>query len=218
MSEIVGFIFHMILTETNRRFDDKKMEYFLNAENIEINTFLIFEKLMKIKMKEYYKFEDKNTQKRKEIPINKKSTFIFKKLLKSIDEELFNHLDFLKFQPIISCLKWVRLLFLRDFEFQQCLLVWDFVFKNIDFKVEVYDFKNNKVVKEEGNIIQYFDILDFICVAMFVNLKDKLMKEDYDMGAVQVLQNNQEIQAYFVLLLTEELMRILNRKVLRNGF
>lgn len=184
-------------------------------ENLELNTYFLFDKLMKVKMKELFRFENKNSSsKRLDIPINKKSVFIFKKLLKVVDEELYSHMDYHRFQPIISCLKWTRLLFVREFEFKQCTVVWDYIFKNIEFKVEVYDFRNNKVLKEDGEVVQYFDILDFICVAIYVSLKPKLMGQESEIGIIQVLQNNQEMQSFEVLKLTENLISLLIRKVL----
>ena len=207
MSELCAFIFYVVFQEVHQEFEDTTISYFVNLENLELNTYFLFDKLMKVKMKEFFRFEIKNQNgKRTEIPINKKSVFIFKKLLKVLDEELFNHMNFHRFQPIISCLKWVRLLFLRDFEFQECQIVWDFILKNIEFKVEVYDFKNNRPLKEDGEVFQFFDILDFICAAIYILLKQKIMNQECEMGIIQVLQNNQEMKSFDVLKLAENLI------------
>jgi len=213
MSELAGFLFSVVLTDTQKDFSDPRIAQILSLENLELNTFLLFDRLMKVKMKEFYRFEDKTQVKKKEIPINRKSGLIFKRLVRSLDEPFFQHLESLKFQPIISCLKWVRLLFLREFEITQSLLVWDFLLKQINFKTEVFDFKNNRVLKEDNSSVLYFDILDFLCAALYFKQRENLMNQQTEISVVQVLQENLNCPAVEILLLCENLMRSFIRKI-----
>lgn len=213
MSELAGFILSVVLTDTQRSFSDPRITHILSLENLELNTFLLFDRLMKIKMKEFYRFEDKTQVKKREIPINKKSGLIFKRLVRSLDESFFVHLESLKFQPIISCLKWIRLLFLREFEITQNLFIWDFFLKQINFKTEIYDFKNNRVFKEDNSSIVYFDIFDFLCAALYFKQRDILMNQQTEIGVVQVLQENLHCPAFEILTLCENLMRFFIRKI-----
>ncbi len=162
---------------------------------MEASVYIMFDQLLKIKLKEEYKFETKNTIKKNDIPINKRVHFMMKRLLKHIEPKLFTHLSELKFEPMICCLKWIRLMFLREFQFEQCLIVWDYIFLNIDKKVPVVDVKNTQKSKALANEKEdCFDVLDWLCVALLVHLKPKLTGCKNFVDIVTSVQNIPKIE------------------------
>lgn len=213
MSELAAFVFWVVVRDSQKTWEDPATQTVLHSNHVELNTYLLFDALMRSKMREFYKFEDKATTRRKEIPINRKSAAIFKRLLRPLDEEFHKHLEANKFQPIISCLKWVRLMYLREFEVDACLLLWDFLLKNFGLKVEIFDFRNNKVLKEENGATQHFDIFDFVCVALYFKHRQAIMKQDSEIGIVQALQETVKAPVTEVMASAEDLIRGITREV-----
>lgn len=60
--------------------------------------------------------------------ILKKLDRIHKVLLKKYDNELFNRLQLLDIAPSIYGLRWIRILFAREFDIQKTLRLWDAIF------------------------------------------------------------------------------------------
>ena len=56
-------------------------------------------------------------------------------LMRQIDEELHKHLLKVEFIPELSLLKWLRVLFSREFSLQATLTVWDYIFADIDYQL-----------------------------------------------------------------------------------
>lgn len=212
MSELAAFLLWVALTDSRTEWRDASTADILAPRNAELNAYLLFDALMRGKMRELYRFEEKGLAKKKEIPINKRSTYAFKRLLRAIDEPLYAHLDSCRFQPIISYLKWSRLLFLREFDVEQCLSVWDFLLGRFALKVEIFDFRSFRPLKEDQQL-QFLDVIDFLCVALYVKHRDRLMAQDSEVGIVQVLQEPTKSSAWDVLLLAESLVGEFTRQV-----
>lgn len=217
MSELAAFAFWVVLRDSEREWSDPATQALLHPTHLELNTYLFFDALMRSKMREYYRFEDKGTTRRKEVPINRKSSNVFKRLLRPLDEEFHKHLEALRFQPIITCLKWVRLMYLREFEVESCLLLWDFLLKNFGLKVEIYDFRNHRPLREENGGVQHFDVFDFVTVALYFSYKKALMRADTETGVVQILQEATKASVLEIMTSAEELMRGMIRQVPDGG-
>lgn len=82
---------------------------------------------------------------------------IYKHLLKHHDVELFLHLEQMEITPQIYGIRWLRLLFGREFPIHDLLIVWDAIFA-------------------DGIS---FDLVDYIFVAMLIAIRDLLLKNDY---------------------------------------
>lgn len=212
MSELAAFLLWVALTDSKADWRDPSTADILAPRNAELNAYLLFDALMRGKMRELYRFEEKGLAKKKEIPINKKSTFVFKRLLRAIDEPLYAHLDSCRFQPIISYLKWSRLLFLREFDIEQCLIVWDYLLGRFGLKVEIFDFRTCRPLKEDQQL-QFLDVIDFLCVALYVKQRDRLMAQESEIGIVQILQEPVKTSALDVLLLAESLVGEFTRPI-----
>ncbi|CAL1537822.1 unnamed protein product [Lymnaea stagnalis] len=78
-------------------------------------------------------------------------------ILKKFDPELHLHLERLEIAPQIYGIRWLRLLFGREFPMQDLLMLWDAIF---------------------GDGIG-FDLVDYIFVAMLLYIKDVLLTSDY---------------------------------------
>ncbi|KAH9492426.1 TBC1 domain, member 5 [Bulinus truncatus] len=78
-------------------------------------------------------------------------------ILKKFDPELHQHLERLEIAPQIYGIRWLRLLFGREFPMQDLLMLWDAIF---------------------GDGIG-FDIVDYIFVGMLLYIKDNLLASDY---------------------------------------
>ncbi|BFZ22195.1 hypothetical protein BsWGS_25234 [Bradybaena similaris] len=78
-------------------------------------------------------------------------------ILKKFDPELHQHLERLEIVPQIYGIRWLRLLFGREFPMQDLLMLWDAIF---------------------GDGIG-FDLVDYIFVAMLMYIRDVLLTSDY---------------------------------------
>ncbi|WAR10543.1 TBCD5-like protein [Mya arenaria] len=78
-------------------------------------------------------------------------------LLKKVDHELHGHLERQEIAPQIYGIRWIRLLFGREFPMQDILVLWDAIFAD-----------------GIG-----FDLVDYIFVAMLLYLRDHLLSSDY---------------------------------------
>lgn len=78
-------------------------------------------------------------------------------LLKKADLELHSHLERLEIAPQIYGIRWIRLLFGREFPMQDLLVLWDAIFAD-----------------GIG-----FDLVDYIFVAMLLYIRDHLITIDY---------------------------------------
>ncbi|KAK3944667.1 TBC1 domain family member 5 [Diplogelasinospora grovesii] len=96
--------------------------------------------------------------------IVEKSKYIHEVALMKIDQELANHLKDIEVLPQIFLIRWVRLLFGREFPFEQLLVLWDTIFA-VDPKLE---------------------LVDLICVAMMLRQRWNLLEADYAV-ALQLL-------------------------------
>jgi hypothetical protein len=84
---------------------------------------------------------------------------MFNPLLKRADPALYEHLTALEIEPQLFALRWVRVCFGREFELDECLLIWDGIFASAD--------------GPELHLIPY------VCVAMLMFVRQKLLSSDY---------------------------------------
>ncbi len=90
-------------------------------------------------------------------PIVKMSKHIHDDLLATFDPELALHLQVVGVLPQIYAIRWIRLLFGREFDFKEVLRIWDILFAE-SLRTE---------------------IIDLTCVAMLLRLRWRLVEADY---------------------------------------
>jgi len=136
----------------------------LDDRYVENDCFIIFDALMKMTGKWFVTGKDKggvdqNSEPPEDSlsPIIKKLRFIQSTLLKQHDPQLYNYLDNLGIEPQFYALRWVRLLFAREFHLEDAMVLWDAIFSN----------------DEELGLI------DYIAVSMLMYLREQLLLADY---------------------------------------
>eukprot|EP01083_Nonionella_stella_P219985 787501_1 len=110
----------------------------LDEEFIEHDTYWIFEKIMQT-MKKYFQIEKSRAQMSRggildesnakpKLPIIEKCNSIQRSMLLDVDPALSRHLDKMKVEPQLFGLRWVRLMFSREFHLHDVLKIWDAIF------------------------------------------------------------------------------------------
>ena len=154
--------------------------FFHDEKYFECDIFIIFNHLMKnglisfyenkFEIQDYKNFElfekiytDYNYINLKHDFIYLKCTKIIKDYLKIYDQQLFDSLNKNEVDCTTFLQKWLKCLLCREFSYEDTFTFWDAIF------VENY-IKNN----------YNFDFLDFICVAMIENIKNRLMDHNLE--------------------------------------
>ncbi|KAL2130852.1 hypothetical protein VTI74DRAFT_5856 [Chaetomium olivicolor] len=138
----------------------------LDSAFVEHDAFVLFSKVMESAYT-FYEVEDgsgspghqKNT-------IVERSKYIHEVALMKIDQELANHLRNIEVLPQIFLIRWIRLLFSREFAFEQLLSFWDTLFAH-DPTLE---------------------LIDLICVAMLLRIRWTLLEADYSVALQLMLK------------------------------
>ncbi|XP_071417159.1 TBC1 domain family member 5 isoform X4 [Pithys albifrons albifrons] len=151
----------------------EEMKVLLNPEYLEHDAYAVFTRLMKTAEHWFSTFEH-DSQKEKDVMVTPmpfarpqdlgpsiaivaKVNQIQDHLLKKHDIELYMHLNRLEIAPQIYGLRWVRLLFGREFPLQDLLVVWDALFAD--------------------SIT--LNLVDYIFVAMLLYIRDALISSNY---------------------------------------
>ncbi|KAH7049164.1 rab-GTPase-TBC domain-containing protein [Macrophomina phaseolina] len=130
---------------------------------IEHDTFTLFGLVMQ-NAKTYY--EPSKTKLSSDSPMLAKCRHIFEKLLPKADPELADHLKEIEVAPQMFLMRWMRLLFGREFPFDEVLLMWDLIFA-ADPSLE---------------------IVDYVCIAMLLRVRWDLLDSDANMAITILLR------------------------------
>nr|CAG8564956.1 2542_t:CDS:10 [Entrophospora candida] len=160
--------------------EDSIIKQTLNSDYVEHDSFVLFSALMKA-AKLYYEYNDEifnrklvkrpNTSESdnarlikeaqnevaKLTPVVVKCNKIFNEYLKTFDFELYEHLSNLEIEPQLYGIRWIRLLFGREFPLNKVLILWDGMFA------------------EDPTL----RIVDFVCIAMILHVRDELLESDF---------------------------------------
>ncbi|XP_043922172.1 TBC1 domain family member 5 [Protopterus annectens] len=151
----------------------EEMKILLNPDYLEHDAYAVFSRLMETAEPWFSSFE-REVRKEKEptvtttpfarpqdtgssIAIVAKVNHIQDHLLKKQDIELYLHLNRLEIAPQIYGIRWVRLLFGREFPLQDLLVIWDALFADS----------------------VTLDLVDYIFVAMLLYIRDVLIASNY---------------------------------------
>ncbi|PWY73825.1 RabGAP/TBC [Aspergillus sclerotioniger CBS 115572] len=145
--------------------DDEMILSLLDANYVEHDSFALFCSVMQI-VRVYYEHNRHRSENGQAdvIPIVHQCQRIHNELLVTADLELADHLQALEILPQIFLTRWMRLLFGREFAFQDVLLIWDRLFA-------------------EG---LRPELIDFVCVAMLLRIRWQLLGADSS-GALSIL-------------------------------
>jgi hypothetical protein len=94
-------------------------------------------------------------------PLLRRCEKIFE-LLHIKDPRLHKHFVTNDISPNLFLLRWIRILFAREFPFDQTLVIWDFIFAHVPI----------------GKHIPFPSVIDYIAIAMIVNIRADLLQSD----------------------------------------
>ncbi|KAI1437730.1 rab-GTPase-TBC domain-containing protein [Xylaria sp. CBS 124048] len=150
---------------------DLRMVEMLDASFVEHDSFALFSRVMD-SAKVFYETGEPSENAGKagfsnqpaKYSIIEKSQYIHEICLYKIDPELSIHLKDIEILPQVFLIRWIRLLFSREFPFNQMLILWDTLF----------------------SIDPAFKLIDLICTSMLLRIRWDLLEADYTM-ALQLL-------------------------------
>ncbi|KAI9669250.1 MAG: hypothetical protein M1829_005127 [Trizodia sp. TS-e1964] len=147
----------------------------LNEKFIEHDSFTLFSLIMQ-NAKSFYELsspvrkgsggENGVQSPRASTPIVERSEQIHKGLLAKVDPELSSQLQEMEVLPQVFLIRWIRLLFGREFHFDDLLALWDLMFA-------------------EDPTLQ---LVNLICVAMLLRIRWQLMSADYSTALTLLLR------------------------------
>ncbi|XP_058812396.1 TBC1 domain family member 5 [Topomyia yanbarensis] len=158
---------------------DPNLVEILNVENLEEDSFAIFSKIMQ-RIASFYRITDliptatgyfpvmtpvsspnpakaSGGRRKPEIEVVEQLNYIKDKILIKEDLHLHNHLLKLDIPLAIFGVRWLRLLFGREFTLQDLLLLWDAIYG-------------------EGDELS---LINYVVVAMLIRIRDRLIYSDY---------------------------------------
>lgn len=142
--------------------EDEVVKTIFDPENIEHDTFALFGQVMQ-SAKGFY---EQTTTNGKENPMVSRSKRIFSDMLSMVDERLAEHLERIDIVPQVFLIRWIRLLFGREFTFDEMLTLWDVMFA------------------EDPSL----EIVDHICLAMILRIRWDLIDADYNVALTLLLR------------------------------
>ncbi|KAF3063864.1 TBC1 domain family member 5 [Daldinia childiae] len=150
---------------------DPIMLEILDASFIEHDAFALFSKVMD-RARSFYEVTESATnaplttfdQQSTTSSIVEKSQYIHEVCLFKVDPELSTHLKNIEILPQVFLIRWIRLLFSREFPFNQMLVLWDTLF----------------------SVDPSFRLIDLVCTAMLIRIRWDLLNADYTV-ALQLL-------------------------------
>ncbi|PHH69769.1 hypothetical protein CDD82_7516 [Ophiocordyceps australis] len=145
---------------------DPSMLQVVDSAYVEHDAYLLFSRLME-HAQPFYNVSDagngpsctkpNSTPQDTRSAIVDRSKLIHNVCLQKLDWELASHLSNVDILPQIFLIRWIRLLFSREFPFGQVLLLWDCIFA----------------------VDPSLDLVDFICCAMLIRIRSQLLQADY---------------------------------------
>ncbi|KAK0389508.1 hypothetical protein NLU13_3083 [Sarocladium strictum] len=173
MHELLAPILHVIEQDALDRAmvgdigsEDETMLETLDSAYVEHDAYILFAKVM-TQAQAFYEVQPASNESSQKSGVQRaqeqssaiveRSKFIHEVCLAKVDPELAAHLTSIEILPQIFLIRWIRLLFSREFPFDQFLVLWDTIFA-VDPKLES---------------------VDLICVAMLLRIRWQLLEADY---------------------------------------
>ena len=166
--------------------EDLVMYTFVDEAYLEHDLYSLFENLM-YEIKPLYEVTKRGGSPSPETtPVVKLSSLIQDKLLRRANPELCLHLSTLEVEPQLYTLRWLRLLFGREFDIDSVLQLWDYLF--------LFSLKGGLLPSKPENPTGILRPLAFLAVALLVHLGPLLFQKDYSQ-TLQILMKLPGIKA-----------------------
>ncbi|KAK1063826.1 hypothetical protein LTR74_009156 [Friedmanniomyces endolithicus] len=144
--------------------EDATVRVVFDAESVEHDAFALFSQVMR-SAKGFYE-PGPSLPHAGENAIVHRSRRIFEEMLPKVDPELAQHLQTIDIVPQIFLMRWIRLLFGREFGFDDVLSMWDVIFA------------------EDPTL----EIVDHICLSMILRIRWELLDADYNSALTLLLR------------------------------
>uniref|UniRef100_A0A6B2L1V4 Rab-GAP TBC domain-containing protein n=1 Tax=Arcella intermedia TaxID=1963864 RepID=A0A6B2L1V4_9EUKA len=172
MHELLAPIIYMLDQEKMTRKEGNTLSLLYDENEVEGDAFTIFERIMKttgcwfISRKPPPKGPGGKAPvgDSSDSPILVKCQHIYHNLLKAKDPGLYSYITSLKIEPQLFLLRWIRLLFGREFKLNETLLLWDAIF--------AFD--------------KALTLTDHISVYMLMAIREQILNSDQN-GVLQLL-------------------------------
>lgn len=150
-----------------------ELKQHLNPYYIEHDCYIFFNRLM-MKMKNFFEWNQNHESRKKaeDFPLHIFCDQIQNQILKKGDPILYNRLSSLNIEPQIYGLRWVRLLFGREFQLDDVLNLWDAIFSH-GFKGMI-GFESN--AEQMNHSPEDLIFVQYISVVMLIYLREDLLK------------------------------------------
>nr|ODN86624.1 TBC1 domain family member 5 [Cryptococcus depauperatus CBS 7841] len=148
----------------------------LNREYIEHDAFELFGAIMK-SAKVFYEWRAEEVpirSKSSQAPIILRCDNLHSSLLRRVDPQLWESLENEGVEPQIWAVRWIRLMLTRELPFDVAMRIWDGVF-----------------AEDPG-----LHLLDFICIAMLLLIRNTIIGADYPMMLTNLLHYPSPSQSY----------------------
>ncbi|KAK2737974.1 hypothetical protein FQN57_007328 [Myotisia sp. PD_48] len=139
----------------------------LDSAYVEHDSFSLFCAIMQTAKVFYEHSETKNGTVNQEVSsIVARSHYIHQVILRELDPQLADHLFAIEILPQIFLTRWIRLLFGREFPFEDVLSMWDLMIA--------------------GGLKSL--VVDLVCITMLLRIRWKLLDADYTSALSQLLR------------------------------
>lgn len=142
--------------------EDALIKDVFDGTYIEHDAFALFGQTMQ-SAKNFY---EQTTHQGAENPIGSRSRKIFTDMLPLVDPELAQHLESVDIVPQVFLIRWIRLIFGREYNFEDLLTIWDVIFAED----------------------QTLEIVDHICLTMLLRMRWQLIEADYNSALTLLLK------------------------------
>ena len=162
--------------------NSKDLYFFFHDENeFEYDVYNLFENLMiKLGLAKFYEDESDDN---KSIPyFIKRIKEIMSKKLSIEDKAIYSHFQNQNLDYALIFQRWIKCLFKREFPLSDTCLIWDYIFAH-------------EAEKPSGELLY----IDYIVIAMIINVKYELLSKDSS-GIFQVVLNYPKIEPITKLL------------------
>ena len=145
-------------------------------ESMSVTERLRWRKKMDIELKEV----DSNRT-----ALRKRCYKISNHMMREVDPDLHQHLQNVEFLPELSLLKWLRVLFSREFSLGATLTLWDYIFADVDYQL-VQQRRYEKIILGQKSFYQQDEYMmgtkdflvnmDYLALAMFQGKRADLLE------------------------------------------
>eukprot|EP01129_Flabellula_baltica_P010498 TRINITY_DN4442_c0_g2_i1.p1 TRINITY_DN4442_c0_g2~~TRINITY_DN4442_c0_g2_i1.p1 ORF type:complete len:437 (+),score=90.59 TRINITY_DN4442_c0_g2_i1:18-1328(+) len=155
MHDLAAPILYLVNEEKLDVDDEEPLSVMFDQSKVEQDTWIMFEALM---MTAQHFYGTTQQTKHTELAVTEKCEYIQNILLKKVDPYLSTYFNNLEVLPQIYLLRWLRIMFGREFSLRETLLLWDAIF--------AWDYD--------------LSLCDYISVAMLYRLRDTFIESDYN--------------------------------------